>query len=59
METKPTYQTNKIVDHVETMFLDHMEMQYRAQLMVIRDIEKHLIAKGRISQSALRPVRDR
>lgn len=43
----------------QAVFLDHLEVQYRALMMQIRDVEKHLMRGGRISQSQLRPSRDR
>jgi hypothetical protein len=61
--TEPTspYTVVTSTAHVsaEDMFLAYMDMRRRQLIAELRDVEKHLLNNGRISQSALRPVRER
>jgi len=43
----------------EDMFIAYLEARRRQLIAELRDVEKHLLSNGRISQSALRPVRER
>jgi hypothetical protein len=43
----------------QAAFLDVMETRRAALIMELRDLEKHLMQAGRVSQPMLRPVKDR